>query len=42
MDECIPLINRFIELFGVEKLMATSPIEDLSVRSLFAISLKMK
>jgi len=41
-DERIPLINRFIELFGVEKLMATSPIENSSVRNLFSISLKMK
>jgi len=32
-DERIPLINRFIELFGVEKLMATSPIENSSVRN---------
>jgi len=32
-DERIQLINRFIELFG-KKLMATSPIENSSVRNL--------
>ena len=41
-DERIPLINRFIELFGVEKIDGYLAEENSSVRNLFAISLKMK
>jgi len=41
-DERMPLINRFIELFGVEKIDGYLADRDSSVRNLLAISLKIK